>query len=270
MTSLLEFEAEIRITSFIAIFLTMALWELKTPYRKLRFTKQQRWPHQFGLIAIDIVTIRLLFPTAAAGTALYVSQQQIGIMNWLGFSIFFASLAGFILLDCLVYWQHVLSHRLDWFWRLHRTHHADTDYDLTTGLRFHPFELIISMLIKISFIFLLGIPIEAVILFEITLSGSALFNHSNIKLPDNIEPIIRSFIVTPSMHRIHHSTHRFEHDSNYGFFLSIWDRWFNSYTDKPEQNDKTMEIGLVQYRNTEDIKLKQILMIPFKKNYQHQ
>ena len=263
MNSLVEFEGQIRLSVFIVIFMIMAFWELKTPFRELRLTRTKRWPHQLGLIVLNTLTIRLLFPVAAVGTALTMQEHGWGLMNWLGLNPALAIITGFILLDFAIYWQHVVAHRLDWFWKLHRTHHADTDYDLTTGLRFHPLEIILSMLIKILVITLLGIPATAVILFEIVLSGSAMFNHSNIKLPDVIEPVLRKFIVTPSMHRIHHSTHQFEHDSNYGFFLSVWDRLFNSYTEKAMDNEQTMPIGLKIFRERQNQQLDKILKIPF-------
>ena len=195
MNSLIEFEGQIRLSVFIFIFLGMALWEIKKPYRQLRLKKSSRWPHQLGLILLNTLAVRLLFPIAAVGTALAMQQQGWGMMNWLGIPSAVSLITGFILLDFAIYWQHVIAHRWNWFWKLHRTHHADTDYDLTTGLRFHPLEIILSMLIKMLVITLLGIPASAVILFEIVLSGSALFNHSNIKLADSIEPIIRKIIV---------------------------------------------------------------------------
>ena len=263
MNSLLEFEGPVRLSVFIVIFMIMALWEIKAPYRKLRLNRVQRWPHQLGLIVLNTLTVRLLFPVAAVGTAQYMQQQGWGLMNLLGFNPAIAIITGFLFLDFAIYWQHVLAHRLDWFWKLHRTHHADTDYDLTTGLRFHPLEIILSMLIKMLVILLLGIPATAVILFEIVLSGSAMFNHSNIRLPETIEPVLRKVIVTPSMHRIHHSTHQFEHDSNYGFFLSIWDRLFESYTDKAMEDDQTMPIGLKIFRTKETQRLSHILKMPF-------
>jgi len=264
MNSLLEYEGQIRLSAFLSIFAIMALWEMKAPYRALRFSRLQRWPHQLGLIIFNSVLLRFLFPAAAAGVALSVNQQGLGLMNWLAFPPALSAMLGFLLLDFIIYWQHVIAHRLDWFWKLHRTHHADTDYDLTTGLRFHPLEIIISMLIKMAAIAIFGIPIVAVILFEIVLSGSAMFNHSNISLPEPFESRLRKLIVTPSMHRIHHSTEQYEHDSNYGFFLSIWDRMFASYTDKAEQDDRIMPIGLKLFRQQENRKLPQILGIPFK------
>jgi sterol desaturase/sphingolipid hydroxylase (fatty acid hydroxylase superfamily) len=264
MLSLLQLEGQIRLFSFLGIFALMAVWEFRQPYRQLRLSRLQRWPHQLGLIVLNGFILRLLFPTAAAGSAWYAQQNGLGLMQLLGLNIFIASLIGFLFLDFAIYWQHVLAHKLNWFWKLHRTHHADTDFDLTTGLRFHPLEIIISMLIKVGVIVLMGTPLPAVIIFEIVLSGSAMFNHSNIALPPRIDTIIKKLIVTPTMHRIHHSTHRFEHDSNYGFFLSVWDHWFNSYTEKASEDDHTMPIGLNSFRSTENVSLPRILTIPFR------
>jgi sterol desaturase/sphingolipid hydroxylase (fatty acid hydroxylase superfamily) len=265
MQSLLQLEGQIRLFSFLGIFALMALWEAIQPYRQLRFSRLQRWPHQLGLIVLNSIILRVLFPTAAAGSAMYAQQNGLGLMQLLGFNLIIASLIGFIFLDFAIYWQHIISHKLNWFWKLHRTHHADTDYDLTTGLRFHPLEIIISMLIKIVLIILAGIPLPAVILFEVVLSGSAMFNHSNIALPKQIDAILKKIIVTPTMHRIHHSTHRFEHDSNYGFFLSIWDHWFDSYTEKASEDDRLMPIGLSSFRDRQNAHLPRILAIPFRK-----
>ena len=257
-------EAEIRLIAFLAIFAIFAVWEWITPYRQMRFTRRQRWPSQLGLIALNGLLLRIVFPMAAVGIAEYINAREWGLMNLFSVPYVLASIGGFILLDFTIYWQHVVAHRLNWFWRLHRTHHADTDFDLTTGLRFHPLEILLSMLIKAIAIALFGIPVIAVLLFEIVLSGSAMFNHSNIQLPDHMERRLRKLIVTPGMHRIHHSTERFEHDSNYGFFLSVWDRWFNSYTAQSQQDDRTMPIGLKQFREKEERRLGRILTIPFK------
>ncbi len=231
----------------------------------MRYSRRQRWPHQLGLIILNSLILRFLFPVAAAGTAYYFQQQELGLFNVVGWPAEISFIIGFLFLDFAIYWQHVLAHRLQWFWRLHRTHHADTDYDLTTGLRFHPLEMILSMLIKMAIIALLGIPVQAVLLFEIVLSGSALFNHSNICLPGHLENKIRSIIVTPTMHRIHHSTYQFEHDTNFGFFLSVWDRLFGSYTQQASEDDRTMPIGLKQFREKEYHRLDRILAIPLYK-----
>ena len=260
----MEDETQIRLVSFISVFAVMAIWELIAPYRRLRYTRLQRWPHQLTLIVINSIVLKLLFPVAAIGSALWAASEGFGIMNMASLEYWVAIPLSIALLDLAVYGQHLVAHRWNWFWRIHRTHHIDTDYDLTTGLRFHPLEMVISMLYKMLFIVLLGAPTYGVLIFEIILSGSALFNHSNIGLPKKIEPLIRGLIVTPEMHRIHHSTLPNEHNSNYGFFLSCWDRLFQSYTDLASNDDRTMPIGLKIMREPKHKRIDQILMIPFR------
>jgi len=259
----MENETQIRLIAFISVFAVMALWECIAPYRRLRYSKLQRWPHQLALIIINSVVLKILFPVAAVGIALWAANEGIGLMNWSSLHPWIAIPLSIALLDLAVYGQHLVSHRWGWFWRIHRTHHIDTDFDLTTGLRFHPIEMVISMLYKMLVIILLGAPAFGVMIFEIILSGSALFNHSNISLPKTIEPIARGLIVTPEMHRIHHSTLPEEHNTNYGFFLSCWDRLFHSYTDQASDSDRTMPIGLEMMREPKDKRIDRILMIPF-------
>ena len=244
----------------------MAIWECIASYRRLRFTRLQRWPHQLLLILINSILLKLLLPIAAAGVALWAAEQQVGLMNWYSIHPLVVIAISVVLLDLGVYAQHLVSHRWNWFWRIHRTHHIDTDFDLTTGLRFHPIEIIISMLYKMFLVMLLGVSAAGVLIFEIVLNGSALFNHSNIRLPVRLEAFIRHLIVTPEMHRIHHSTLAKEHNTNYGFFLSCWDRMFRSYTDKASENDRNMAIGLDIMRDADDRRIDRILMIPFRKD----
>jgi len=262
----MENETQIRLIAFISVFTVMALWECIAPYRRLRYSKLQRWPHQLTLIIINSVVLKLLFPVAAVGVALWAANKGIGLMNWSSLHFWIAIPLSIALLDLAVYGQHLVSHRWGWFWRIHRTHHIDTDFDLTTGLRFHPIEMVISMLYKMLIIILLGAPAIGVMIFEIILSGSALFNHSNIRLPKTIEPIARRLIVTPEKHRIHHSTLPEEHNTNYEFFLSCWDRLFHSYTDQASDNDRTISIGLEMMREPKDKRIDRILMIPFRQD----
>jgi sterol desaturase/sphingolipid hydroxylase (fatty acid hydroxylase superfamily) len=264
MTDIIENEAQIRLLAFSGIFLVMALWEAWRPFRRLRFSRLQRWPHQLGLIVLNSLVLRLLFPAAATGIAISVEHNGWGILQAVPLPSWLAVVMGFVLLDLVIYWQHVFAHRIDWFWKLHRTHHADTDYDLTTGLRFHPLEIIISMLIKALAIFVLGVPVLAVLVFEIILSGSAMFNHSNVDLPPRIDRVLRRLIVTPAMHRVHHSVHRIEHDMNYGFFLSLWDRWFGSYLAATCDDPRSMPIGLNRFREADNVRLDRLLMIPWR------
>jgi len=264
MNDILANEANIRLTAFLTIFLVMALWETIAPYRKLSHSRSKRWPHQLGLIIVNSIVLRFFFPLAAVGSADWASMQSFGLLNILDISPWIGVPLAFLFLDFCIYWQHVIAHKIGWFWKLHRTHHADMDFDLTTGIRFHPLEILLSMLIKVCLIALFGLPVFAVLLFEIALNGSALFNHSNIALPKSIESRIRMLIVTPTMHRIHHSTQTIEHDSNFGFFLSIWDRLFGSYRQQSSENDQTMDIGLNRFRESDDVRLDKILSIPFK------
>ena len=252
--------------AFISIFAAMAIWECIAPYRRLRFSKLQRWPHQLTLIIINSLVLKLLFPVAAVGISLWAANEGIGLINWYPLHPWVAIPLSIVLLDLAIYGQHLVSHRWRWFWRIHRTHHIDTDYDLTTGLRFHPIEIVISMLYKMLAIILLGAPAFAVLIFEIILSGASLFNHSNIGLPKIVEPLVRGLIVTPEMHRIHHSTLPNEHNSNYGFFLSCWDRLFNSYTHQASEDAHTMPFGLDIMREPKDKRIDRILMTPFIRN----
>ena len=263
---LIENETQIRLVAFISVFAVMAIWELIAPYRRLRYTKLQRWPHQLLLIIINSVILKLVFPIAAVGIALWAAGEGVGLMNVFSLDPWISIPVSIALLDLAIYAQHRVAHRWVWFWRIHRTHHIDTDFDLTTGLRFHPIEMVISMLYKMFVIVFLGAPAIGVILFEIILSGSSLFNHSNINLPKSIEPITRRLIVTPEMHRIHHSTLADEHNSNYGFFLSCWDRLFHSYTFQASNDDQTMPIGLEMMREPEDRRIDRIIMIPFRRD----
>ena len=263
---LIEHESQIRLIAFISVFAVMAIWEFIAPYRHLRFTKLQRWPHQFMLIIIDSVVLKLVFPIAAVGIALWAASEGVGLLNQTPLDPWLTIPLSIVLLDLAIYGQHRVAHRWSWFWRIHRTHHIDTDFDLTTGFRFHPIEMVISMLYKMLIIILLGAPAFGVMLFEIILSGSSLFNHSNIVLPKRIEPIIRGLVVTPEMHRIHHSTLPDEHNSNYGFFFSCWDRLFRSYSSQASNNDQTMPIGLEMMREPEDKRIDRILMIPFRRD----
>lgn len=266
MNHLLEHESSIRLSIFIGAFVVLALFEAWKPFRQRRFTRWQRWPHQLFLVVVNSLSIQLLVPLAAVGSALWAAEQQWGLLHLFDLPGWLYLLLSFVLLDFAIYWQHVFAHRWNWFWRLHRTHHADTDFDLTTGVRFHPLEILLSMLIKIALVMLLGLDPIGVLIFEIVLNASAMFNHSNFSLPSRFDAWMRRLIVTPDMHRVHHSVERHEHDSNYGFFLSVWDRWFGSYLAHTERPALSMPIGLKRFRDREDVWLYRILLIPFRAN----
>ncbi len=250
---ILENEANIRVFIFIFTIILIAFFEYEYPQRDLLLSKSKRWLNNLSLVFLNSLLIKLIFPLAAFGVAIYMENKNFGLLHLFEFSYFYKVLISIILLDLLIYWQHRLFHEIDFFWRFHKVHHSDMDFDLSTGVRFHPIEIIFSMAIKIAFISILGAPALAVLIFEILLNSFAIFNHSNIKLPQKIDKVLRYFIVTPDFHRIHHSVHNFELNSNYGFSLSIWDRVFRSYTLKPKDGYIDMKIGLNEYRDQKEI-----------------
>ncbi len=264
MRLLTEHEVALRLGFFFGILVVMAVWEVVQPRRQLRVVKLLRWRSNLALVLLNSLILRLLFPAAAVGVAAYAGTQGWGLMNVLAVPAFVAILLSFVLLDCVIYWQHVMFHRLPLLWRIHRVHHVDLDYDVTTGLRFHPLEVVLSMLIKFAAIALLGAPVEAVILFEVVLNGAAMFNHGNVSLPPSLDRYLRWVLVTPDMHRVHHSVEPDETNSNYGFCLPWWDRLFRSYRDQPRAGHDAMTIGLNAFREIpQTTSLSGILLLPF-------
>ncbi|WP_339831184.1 sterol desaturase family protein [uncultured Parvibaculum sp.] len=233
-----------RLASFAAVLAAMALWELAAPRRVPALSRWRRWPTNLVLSALGTVLVRLVLPVVAAATAIEASRRGFGLFNWIGTPAAIAVPVSMVALDALIYAQHVVFHRIGLLWRLHRVHHADPDLDVTTGIRFHPVEILISMCVKILAVALLGAPLVAVILFEVLLNAAAMFNHSNVRLPVAADRILRWFIVTPDMHRVHHSVYRDEHDMNFGFSLSVWDRLFGTYRAQPRDGHEAMRIGL--------------------------
>jgi sterol desaturase/sphingolipid hydroxylase (fatty acid hydroxylase superfamily) len=257
-------ESNIRLSFFFGIFFIMAILEYIIPKRVLQISKNKRWFNNISLVFLNTLIVRILFPTAAVGIAIFAKDNSFGIFNILKLNIFLEVILSIIILDLIIYWQHRFFHTIDFFWKFHKVHHSDMDYDITTGFRFHPIEIIFSMLIKFFFILLLGVPIVAVVYFEIILSTLAIFNHSNINLPRKFDFILRFFIVTPDMHRIHHSIFSNELNSNYGFNISLWDRVFNSYTSKSKNNQESMTIGLENLQDEKKtVSLFSILKLPF-------
>lgn len=261
---ILEYELSIRLTAFFAVFAIMALWEIASPCRKLRYPRTKRWLGNIGIVALNSLVLRLLFPAAAVGMAAFTTHAGWGVLNAIalpfGLSAFIAVLA----MDMVIYLQHVMVHAIPMLWRLHRVHHADPDYDLTTGARFHPIEIILSMLIKIATIAVLGPPVVAVVIFEVLLNGMAMFNHANIRLPTHLDRALRWIIVTPDMHRVHHSVEPNETNSNFGFNLSLWDRMMGTYCPQPRLGQQGMDIGLSSLRDPQITnRLTGMLMIPF-------
>ncbi|PVB62943.1 sterol desaturase family protein [Labrenzia sp. 011] len=235
---------QIRMACFVGIFLLMALLEAGLPRRQRTSGRLKRWPANWGLIFLDALVVRLIFPIGGAGLALLVLNNGWGLFPLLGWSGVLAGVLTFLALDLAVWFQHLMSHKIPLFWRIHRVHHADSEVDATTALRFHPLEILLSFVWKGLVIAALGGPVAAVLIFEIVLNGSAVFSHANLRLPLWADRLLRYVIVTPDMHRVHHSVYRRETDSNYGFYLSIWDRLFGTYVDQPEKGHDGMEIGL--------------------------
>jgi sterol desaturase/sphingolipid hydroxylase (fatty acid hydroxylase superfamily) len=257
-------ESSIRLIFFFGIIFIMAILEYIIPKRKLLISKRKRWFNNIILVFLNTLLIRVLFPTAAVGIALFVENNSIGLFNVLELSSQNMIIPSIILLDLIIYWQHRLFHTINFFWKFHKVHHSDMDYDLTTGFRFHPIEIIMSILIKFFFIALFGIPVVAVVCLEIILSTLAIFNHSNINLEKKLDKILRYIIVTPDMHRIHHSIYNDELNSNYGFNISLWDRVFKSYTQSPKVKYEEMTIGLQKYQNeNKTVSIFSILKLPF-------
>lgn len=259
-------EVTLRLGSFVLILLAMLLAEWLLPRRKREIDVLIRWPGNFGVAMLGTLLVRVLVPASAAGIALAAQESGIGLFNLLNLPVAVAIVLSIIILDCAIYWQHRLFHAVPALWRLHRMHHTDLEFDASTALRFHPFEILLSMVIKIAVVLLLGAPALAVVLFEVILNGSALFNHANLRLPAALDRWLRLVIVTPDMHRVHHSTRPLETNSNFGFCLSCWDRWFNSYIEQPQGGHNGMTIGLAEFRELEAVRLDRMLANPFIKS----
>jgi sterol desaturase/sphingolipid hydroxylase (fatty acid hydroxylase superfamily) len=258
-------EATIRLSFFLGIFAVMALWEVLAPRRVLTLSKAVRWVNNLGLVAFNTLLLRLLFPAAAVGMAAFAAEQGWGLLNYYPIPLWLAIPIAVTAMDFVIWLQHVMVHAVPALWRLHRVHHADLDYDLTTGARFHPIEIILSMLIKFATIMVLGPPMVAVILFEIILNGMAMFNHGNVSLPPLLDRVLRWLIVTPDMHRVHHSVEDDETNSNFGFNLSWWDRLFGTYRDQPRAGHDAMTIGIRGYRQPREVSwLPGMLALPFR------
>ena len=254
-----DWEVSLRLGSFIAVFAVFALLEWWRPFRP---PQRGRWGSTLGMSLLGTLLLRLVFPAAATGVALWAAAAGLGLANLLALPLFVSVPLGILLLDMLIYWQHRLFHRLPCLWRLHRVHHADLAVDVSTGLRFHPLELLLSMLIKALAVLLLGLPAMAVLLFEVWLNACALFNHSNIALPPALEQRLQRWLITPSLHRVHHSRQWSESQHNFGFSLSCWDRWFGSLQWRAERGDEAVVLGLPEERQLSP-RLWSLLLSPF-------
>ena len=262
---ILEHEARIRMAFFFGTLIIMGVWEIIAPRRALTVSKAIRWLNNIGIVFLNSLIIRLIFPAAAVGVAITVNVQGWGLFNYYAVPSPVSIILSIVLLDFIIYLQHVLVHAVPVLWRLHRMHHADPDFDVTTGSRFHPIEILLSILIKFAAIAVLGTPVIAVILFEIILNISSMFNHSNIRLPSSLDKFIRLFIVTPDMHRVHHSIYDHEANSNFGFCIPWWDRLFGTYKAQPDDGHKGMTIGIHTYREPHQVSwITGMLLLPFK------
>ncbi|CAH0531895.1 hypothetical protein CTH30272_04164 [Allocatenococcus thiocycli] len=254
----------IRLGCFVGVLLLCTLWENVLPRKVLTVSRAFRWVNNLSLVALNSVVIALVMPIAAFQAAVIASEHQWGLFQLMSFPDWLNVLISIILLDFIIYVQHVIFHRVPVLWKLHRMHHADLDIDVTTGARFHPIEILISMVIKIAAVFMLGVSPIAIVMFEIILNASAMFNHSNAKLALPVDAWLRKAIVTPDMHRVHHSVIPRETHSNFGFFLSVWDRMFSTYRAQPELGHEHVVIGLPDIRDKQEQRLDKLLTQPFR------
>lgn len=254
-------EPWLRVGAFAGVLLALLAAEELRP-RRANPRRRERRATNLVIVVVDVLLVRLLIPLGATGTAIWADVHGYGLFARLAWAPVLEAALAFLVLDALIYWQHRLFHRIPLFWRLHRMHHSDLEFGTTTGVRFHPVEILVSLLIKMGAVVALGAPAIAVILFEIALNATSLFNHANLRLPLALDAALRRVIVTPDMHRVHHSVHRVEHDSNYGFNLSWWDHVFRSYTDQPRDGHTTMQIGLSQFRGDDEQRLLRLLKQP--------
>jgi sterol desaturase/sphingolipid hydroxylase (fatty acid hydroxylase superfamily) len=261
---LLDNEPTVRLAFFLGIFLLMASWELLAPRRHQGIPRRIRWPNNIGIVVFNTVLLRILTPISAVGLAQFAQSQSWGLLHYLSLPPWLSFLLAIIILDLAIYLQHVMFHAVPCLWRLHRMHHADLEFDVTTGSRFHPVEILLSMAIKLLIIAALGPLAVAVLVFEVILNALAMFNHANVRLPLAIDGILRKMIVTPDMHRVHHSVLPHEANSNFGFNLSLWDRYLGTYRAQPEKGHDGMTIGIDQFRSTRDLGLDRMLIQPFK------
>jgi sterol desaturase/sphingolipid hydroxylase (fatty acid hydroxylase superfamily) len=259
-------ELLIRVGAALGLFAVFALWERLAPRRVLSVGRKPRWPGNLGILVLDAVLVRLLIPVAAVGIAVIAAQRGWGLLNITPWPAWLEAIIGFLALDLAIYGQHVAFHKVGLLWRLHRMHHADLDIDVSTGLRFHPIEIVLSMLIKMGVVVLVGVPAVAVIVFEVVLNATSMFNHSNAAMPLGLDRIVRLLVVTPDMHRVHHSVLRHETDSNFGFNLPWWDRLFGTYRALPEAGHDRMTIGLPVFRDPNELRLDRLITQPFRED----
>jgi sterol desaturase/sphingolipid hydroxylase (fatty acid hydroxylase superfamily) len=264
--ALLSNEPLIRLALFAVILAGMAAWEAHAPRREQRLGRGIRWPGNLGIVALDTLLVRLAFPITAVGLALLAEARGWGLFNAFGVPAWAAIPIGVILLDLVIYLQHVLFHAVPALWRLHRMHHADLEFDVTTGSRFHPIEILISMGLKLGVVAALGTPAVAVLVFEVLLSATSMFNHANVRIAESWDRYLRWIVVTPDMHRVHHSLEAREANSNFGFNLPWWDRLFGTYRAQPAAGHEAMTIGIGQFRDPAEQRLDRMLTQPFRED----
>lgn len=261
---LLAHEALVRISVFLGILVAMAGWELAVPRRRSEIPRLLRWTNNLALVVIDTILVRLMFPVVAVGLALLSEERGWGLFNVIAMPGWLAFVLSLLMFDLIIYLQHVMFHAVPALWRLHRMHHSDLEFDVTTGLRFHPVEILLSMAIKLAIVASVGPPAIAVLIFEVLLNATSMFNHSNIRIPPRIDSILRLLVVTPDMHRVHHSIYPSETNSNFGFNLPWWDRLLGTYRAQPKEAHESMTIGIKQFRTRRDLWLDRMLIQPLR------
>src|SRR6516162_6815789 len=264
--ALFVYEPLVRLAAFAGVFGVMAVWELLTPRRRPAIGRNWRWPNNLGVMAIDVVLVRILSPITAVGLALIAEARGFGLLNLIALPRWASIVISVVILDLAIYLQHVLFHAVPALWRLHRMHHADLEFDVSTGLRFHPIEILLSMLIKFAVVAALGAPALSVLIFEVLLNATSMFNHANIRIPLGIDLMLRWLVVTPDMHRVHHSVLARETNSNFGFNLPWWDRLFGTYRAQPAAGHEAMTIGIDQFREPTEQRLDRMLTQPFRED----
>jgi sterol desaturase/sphingolipid hydroxylase (fatty acid hydroxylase superfamily) len=261
---LLANEQLIRLAFFLGVLVAMAAWEALAPRRRREIPRLLRWPNNLGVVVLGSILVRLTLPMAAVGLALLAGKRGWGLFNVWETPAWLAFIASVLALDLAIYLQHVMFHAVPALWRLHRMHHADLEFDVTTGLRFHPVEILLSMGVKLAVVAALGPPAVAVLVFEALLNATAMFNHSNVRIPAGADRILRCVVVTPDMHRVHHSIRPQEANSNFGFNLPWWDRLLGTYRAQPKDGHESMTIGVEQFRTQRDLWLDQMLIQPLR------
>lgn len=261
---LLSFEPAIRLACFLGLLAAMAVWEVAAPRRRREIPRLVRWSNNLAAVVIDTLLVRLTFPIVAVGLAVVAAEHGWGVFNLVAAPSWLAFVVSLLALDLAIYLQHVVLHAVPALWRLHRMHHADLEIDVSTALRFHPLEMVLSMGLKLALVVALGPPAVAVLVFEVLLNATSMFNHSNVHLSPAVDAALRRIVVTPDMHRVHHSIEPQETNSNFGFNLPWWDRLFGTYRSQPRRGHDGMTIGIEQFRTRRDLWIDRMLLQPFR------